>query len=451
MAQQTGSLAIVLAAGEGKRMRSSLPKVLHPVAGLPMVCHTLAAARQAGFSKLAAVVGNQAEKVSETVRTFEPSVEIVEQTERLGTAHAVLAARSFIEGTEGDVVVLYGDAPLIRPQTVEAGRQALKAGADVVVLGFQSADPTGYGRLILDGDDLVAIREEKDASDEEKRITFCNSGITLFSAGTGLDLLEAVGNANAQGEYYLTDIVEIAVGRGLRARAVVVPESEMQGVNDRVQLAAVERAWQQRRRADALLTGVTMQAPESVYFHHDTQVGNDVTVEPNVVFGPGVRVADKATIRAFCHLEGAVVGEGAIIGPYARLRPGTDIGAGARIGNFVETKAAVFGEGAKANHLSYIGDAQVGAGANIGAGTITCNYDGFGKHRTNIGENAFIGSNTSLIAPVTIGASANTAAGSAITHDVPDDALGIARSRQANLDGKAKELRKRFAAAKAAK
>ncbi len=432
-------------------MRSTLPKVLHPVAGLPMVCHTLAAARQAGFSTLVTVVGNQAELVSGAVKKFEPNVEIFEQRERLGTAHAVLAARNAIQSAQGDVVVLYGDAPLIRPETIDAGRAALRDGADVVMLGFHTDQPTGYGRLLMDGDELLAIREEKDATDEEKRITFCNSGITLFSSSVGLALLEAVGNDNSQGEYYLTDIVEIARREGLKAKAVAVPESETQGVNDRVQLAAVEGVWQQRRRAETLLAGATMQAPESVYFHHDTVIGDDVTIEPNVVFGPGVTIADGAIIRAFSHLEGATVGEGAIIGPYARLRPGSVIGARARIGNFVETKAAVFGEGAKANHLSYIGDAEVGAGANIGAGTITCNYDGFGKHRTTIGANAFIGSNTALVAPVSIGAGANTAAGSAIAENVPDDALGIARNRQVNLDGKAKELRARFAAEKAAK
>ncbi len=451
MAQQTGSLAIILAAGEGKRMRSTLPKVLHPVAGLPMVCHTLAAAKQAGFSKLVVVVGNQAEWVSEAVRGFEPDVDIFEQTERLGTAHAVLAARKAIETAQGDVVVLYGDAPLIRAETIDAGRKALADGADVVMLGFHSASPTGYGRLIMNGDDLLAIREEKDATDEERAITFCNSGITLFSASAGLALLDAVGNDNSQGEYYLTDIVEIARRKGLKAKAIAVPESETQGVNDRVQLASVEEAWQQKCRTEALLAGVTMQAPDSVYFHFDTVIGEDVTIEPNVVFGAGVTIADAATIRAFSHLEGATVGQGAVIGPYARLRPGSEIGAKARIGNFVETKAAVFGEGAKANHLSYIGDANVGPGANIGAGTITCNYDGFGKHRTIIGANAFIGSNTALVAPVSIGASANTAAGSAIAEDVPDDALGIARNRQVNLEGKAKELRERFAAAKASK
>ena len=451
MAQQTNSLAIVLAAGEGTRMRSTLPKVLHQIAGKPMVLHAMAAASEAGMGQLAVVVGNQAERVSKAISPGFPGAQIFEQTERLGTAHAVLAARNAIAESDGHVVVLYGDAPLILTETIQNGRKALDAGADVVMVGFHSDAPTGYGRLITDGDDLLAIREEADATDEEKKITFCNSGITLFSATSGLELLDAVDNTNNKGEYYLTDIVEIAQSRGLSVRAVVAEEWETQGVNDRVQLSAVEEEWQNRRRKQAALEGVSMQAPQTVHFHFDTQLEPDVTIEPNVVFGPGVRIEKGATIRAFSHLEGAVVGQDAIVGPYARLRPGSDIGARARIGNFVETKAAKIGAGAKVNHLSYIGDAKIGVDANVGAGTITCNYDGYGKHLTVVGEGAFIGSNTSLIAPVSVGDRANVAAGSAISKDVPDDALGLTRSAQVNLDGKAAVLRARFAAAKVAK
>lgn len=444
-------LTIVLAAGEGKRMASDLPKVLHPVAGLPMVCHVLNTASAAGSQDLAIVVGNKAELVSETVAGQMPHASIHLQQQRLGTAHAVLAAREAVQSGHDDVVVLYGDVPLVRVETITAARQSLADGADIVVLGFHTDDPTGYGRLVEKDGELIAIREHKDATEAERTINFCNSGIMAFRATCMLDVLDAIGSDNAQNEFYLTDAVEVGRQKGLSVVAAAVPEDETLGVNDRVQLAQVEAIWQTRRRDQLMRAGVAMSAPETVYFHHDTEIERDVTIEPNVVFAVGVRVAAGATVRAFSHLEGAQVGAGAIVGPYARLRPGADIGEAAKIGNFVEIKGAAIGNGAKVNHLSYIGDATVGATANIGAGTITCNYDGFNKHRTTIGEGAFIGTNTSLVAPVEIGPNANTAAGSVITENVPEDDLAIERNKQANLKGMARRLRNRYAAAKAAK
>ncbi|MEM1039543.1 MAG: bifunctional UDP-N-acetylglucosamine diphosphorylase/glucosamine-1-phosphate N-acetyltransferase GlmU [Pseudomonadota bacterium] len=441
-------LTIILAAGEGKRMRSSLPKVLHPVAGLPMVAHVLKTASQAGANDQALVIGNQAKLVRVAVENcgFNPSIHIQETRE--GTAHAVLAARDALTGAHDDVLVLYGDVPLIQTSTIEQARAALAEGADIVDLGFETADPTGYGRLIMEGGTLLAIREEKDANEAERKITFCNSGIMAFRGEHVLDVLDAIKNNNAQGEYYLTDAVEVGRSRGLKTVAITVPEDETLGVNDRVQLAEIENRWQVRRREELLRSGVTMQAPDTVWLHHDTRVAADCVIEPNVVFGAGVTLEQGVTIRAFSHLEDAVVGPESIVGPYARLRPGTVLGRKVKVGNFVETKKAVVADGAKINHLSYVGDANVGAAANIGAGTVTCNYDGFNKHVTVIGAGAFIGTNTSLVAPVIIGDNANTAAGSVIYQDVADDDLAIERSKQINLPGKAKSLRDRNKATK---
>jgi len=444
-------LTIVLAAGEGKRMASDMPKVLHPVAGLPMVNHVLNVCKNSGANKRAVVVGNQAERVGSVIKRHDDKVSIHEQTERNGTAHAVLAASDAVTDDIDDVVILFGDVPLTTQETLQSARAALADGADIVVLGFETTDPTGYGRLLVENGELVAIREHKDATLEEKKITLCNSGIMAFRRECMLSTLHEIGNDNAQGEYYLPDAVEIGRAQGLKTIAVTVPEDETLGVNDRVQLADVNELWQQRRRKQAMLSGVTMECPNTVIFHHDTIVERDAVLEPNIVFGPKVQVANGATIRAFSHLEGTSVGEGAIIGPYARLRPGAVMAKNSKAGNFVEIKAATIGEGAKVNHLSYIGDAEVGAKANIGAGTITCNYDGFLKHQTVIGEGAFIGTNTSLIAPVTIGKNANTAAGSAVYTDVPADDLAIERNDQANLKGKAKQLRERNAKRKADK
>ena len=337
--------------------------------------------------------------------------------------------------------MLYGDTPLVRPQTIERLRDSLGAGAAVAALGFEAADPAGYGRLIAEDGHLLAIREHKDASDEEKEITLCNSGIMAVSGTVARSVLDAIGNENIKGEYYLTDAVEVAVKRGLGATFIRCDEEEVLGVNTRAQLAVAEARMQERLREAAMAAGATLVSPETVFFSRDTVLGRDVVVEPHVVFGPGVRVADDVRIRAFSHLERASVGEGAVIGPYARLRPGADIGEKARIGNFVEVKAATIAPGAKANHLAYIGDATIGAGANIGAGTITCNYDGFNKHHTEIGAGAFIGSNSALVAPVTIGEGAYIGSGSVITRTVSPDALAVGRARQVEIAGWAKRKR----------
>lgn len=447
MAERT-CLVVVLAAGEGTRMRSSKPKVLHMVGGRPMVCHASAAALRAGATNLAAVIGPDAVEVARAVRTVAPEAEIFEQRDRLGTAHAVLQARAALERGADDVLIVFGDTPLVRPETLSRVRIRLADNADVVVLGFQTDEPTGYGRLLVRDGQLIAIREERDASDEERRVTFCNAGIMAFRGEHVLELLNSIGNANAKGEYYLTDAVEIARARGLVVVAEVGEESEFLGVNTRAQLAQCEAVFQDRMRRAALAAGVTLVAPETVTFAHDTVLAADVTVEPNVVFASGVMVESGATIRAFSHLEGAVVRAGAIVGPYARLRPGADIGPDAHIGNFVEVKAARVDAGAKVNHLTYIGDATVGAKANIGAGTITCNYDGFGKYQTVIGAGAFIGSNSSLVAPVTIGAGAIIGAGSVISADVPADAVAITRAPQESKLGRAPTLRAKYKARK---
>jgi bifunctional UDP-N-acetylglucosamine pyrophosphorylase/glucosamine-1-phosphate N-acetyltransferase len=437
-------LAVVLAAGEGTRMRSARPKVLHEAAGRSLIAHVLATTTAAGAGEIAVVVGPDRDDVAAAARAAVPQAEIFVQQERLGTAHALLAARPALMGGVDDVIVAFGDTPLVQPETFRRLRESLAQGAAVVVLGFEARDPHGYGRLVRDGEALVAIREEKDASEAERAITLCNGGVMALAGATALGLLEAVGNANAKGEYYLTDVVAIAHGRGLKTTTLTVDEEEIQGVNDRVQLAAVEAALQRRLREAALRAGVTLVAPETVFLSADTTFGTDVVVEPNVVFGPGVTIGDRAVIHAFSHLEGARVGEGASVGPFARLRPGADLGRSSRVGNFVEIKAAEIGAGAKVNHLTYIGDATVGAATNIGAGTITCNYDGFRKYRTAIGANAFIGSNSSLVAPVTIADGAFVGSGSVITNDVPADALAIGRGRQVVKEGWATLFREKF-------
>jgi bifunctional UDP-N-acetylglucosamine pyrophosphorylase/glucosamine-1-phosphate N-acetyltransferase len=406
-----------------------------------MLSHVLAVAAAAGADSIAVVVGNGAEDVEKLALKAAPGASIHIQTERRGTAHAALAAREAIAAATGDIVVLFGDTPLVRPETLAAVRDRLATGADVVVLGFEAENPKGYGRLLTDGGRLLAIREDRDASDAERAIRLCNSGIMAFSAAHAVELLSAIGNANAKGEYYITDAVEIAVARRLRTDYVTGPEDEFQGINSRDQLAHCEAVYQRRRRAEAMAGGVTLVAPETVFFAYDTAIGRDVVIEPNVVFGPGVTIESGARIRAFSHLEGARVAAGAIVGPYARLRPGADIGRDVHIGNFVEVKNGRIEEGAKVNHLTYIGDARVGAKSNIGAGTITCNYDGFRKSFTDIGAGVFIGSDTSLVAPVTIGDGAMTGSGSVITEDVPADALAIGRSRQVVKPGWAASFR----------
>ncbi|MCA1440247.1 bifunctional UDP-N-acetylglucosamine diphosphorylase/glucosamine-1-phosphate N-acetyltransferase GlmU [Ensifer sp. IC4062] len=444
-------LAIILAAGESTRMKSSVSKVLHPVAGRPMIAHVVDALSSASISDVALVVGRDAEAVSDAAQTAGVTVTSFLQKERLGTGHAVLAAREAIARGYDDILVVFGDTPLITAGPLKAAREGLATGNDVVVIGFEAADPTGYGRLIVEDGVLVAIREHKDASEAERRITYCNGGLMAVNGRKALDLLGRIGNANAKGEYYLTDLVEIVRTVGGRAVAVEAPEEELTGCNTRAELAYIERLWQQRRRHQLMLAGVSMIAPETVFLSWDTELAQDVLVEPNVVFGPGVSVESGAIIHAFSHLEGAYVRAGATVGPFARLRPGADLGPKSKVGNFCEVKKAEIGAGAKVNHLTYIGDAFVGAGSNIGAGTITCNYDGVNKHLTRIGENAFIGSNSSLVAPVSIGDGALVASGSVITDDVPADAVAFGRARQDIKLGRARILRERYETDKAAR
>ncbi|NRB33247.1 MAG: bifunctional UDP-N-acetylglucosamine diphosphorylase/glucosamine-1-phosphate N-acetyltransferase GlmU, partial [Rhodobacteraceae bacterium] len=389
---------VILAAGKGTRMQSDLPKVLHPIAQTPMLAHAMQAGAALEPQRTVIVAGHGADAVAKAAQEIDPDAAIALQTEQLGTAHAVSQARDALTGFEGDIVILYGDTPFISPDTLERMIEARQRAA-VVVLGFEAADPARYGRLIMDGDSLERIVEFKDASDAERAITFCNSGLVACDAGLLFDLLDQVGNENASGEYYLPDIVALARGRDLPVTAVACDESETLGVNSRTDLAAAEAVFQSRARADLLEIGVTLMAPETVFLSLDTVIGRDTVIEPNVVFGPGVTVESGARIRAFSHLEGCHVSQGAIIGPYARLRPGAELGENTHVGNFVEIKNSVIDEGAKVNHLSYIGDADVGARTNIGAGTITCNYDGVMKHRTTIGADVFIGSNTMLVAP----------------------------------------------------
>jgi bifunctional UDP-N-acetylglucosamine pyrophosphorylase/glucosamine-1-phosphate N-acetyltransferase len=439
--QRRTCLAIVLAAGEGTRMRSTLPKVLHAVGGRPLIAHVLGAAMKAGCGDIAVVVGPGHDAVAREVRALTPKAKIFEQRQRRGTAHAVLAARKALRAKPDDILVMFGDTPLVRPQVLRELRTALARGAAVAVLGFRPAQPAGYGRLITRGDELLAIVEERDATAEQRTITLCNGGLMAFAGKTALTVLDRIDNNNSKGEFYLTDAVAIARDMGLKAVAIETGEDDMRGINTKAQLAETEAVLQNRLRAAALEIGVTMVAPETVFLCADTKFGKDVTIEPNVVFGPGVTVDDGALIRAFSHLEGAHVGKGARVGPFARLRPGADLGADVHIGNFVEVKEAKLQAGAKANHLSYIGDARVGSGANIGAGTITCNYDGAAKHRTEIGKGAFIGSNSSLVAPVKIGAGAYVGSGSVVTRNVPDGALTLERSEQRIKPGWAKRLR----------
>jgi bifunctional UDP-N-acetylglucosamine pyrophosphorylase/glucosamine-1-phosphate N-acetyltransferase len=434
-------LAIVLAAGEGTRMRSALPKVLHSLAGRSLLAHVLTAIAEAGADATAVVVGPEQGAVAAEAQRVLPAAECFVQRARRGTADAVLAARSAIERAPNDILIVYGDTPLIRAATLKRLRAPLAAGAAVAVLAFRPSDPQGYGRLIVDGDELVAIREEADASTSEKAIGLCNGGFMALAGVHALAILQRIGDHNRKGEFYLTDAVEVARGLKLNAVAIEVEEDDVRGINTKSQLAEAEAVAQQRLRKAALDSGVTLVAPETVFLCADTKFGKDVVVEPYVVFGEKVTVDDGAVIHAFSHLVGAHVGGGASVGPFARLRPGTRLGAGARVGNFVEVKEAVIEAGAKANHLSYIGDALVGANANIGAGTITCNYDGAEKHRTVIGKGAFIGSNSALVAPVEIGAGAYIGSGSVITKNVPADALALARGRQITKERGAARLR----------
>ena len=435
------SLTIVLAAGEGTRMRSAAPKVLHPVAGQSLLAHVLSAAPKGSGASLAVVIGPDHEAVAQEAKRVRPDAATFVQRQRLGTAHAVLAARDAIARGADDLLIAFGDTPLISAATFERLRAPLTKGAALAVLGFRAADPTGYGRLVVEGDRLLAIREQADTSPEERQITLCNAGVMAFDGRKALEIIEKIGHTNSKGEYYLTDAVAVVRNLGWESVVIETSEDEVRGINTKAQLAEAEQVMQTRLRKAALDAGVTLIAPETVYLAADTTFGKDVTIEPFVVIGPGVSIADGAVIHAFTHIVQASIGKNASVGPYARLRPGTSLGEGARIGNFVETKAATLEAGVKVNHLSYVGDAHVGANANLGAGTITCNYDGISKHRTEIGAGAFVGSNSSLVAPVKIGVGAYIGSGSVITRDVPDDALAVERSQQTNREGGAKRYR----------
>ena len=439
---------IALGAGKGTRMNSDLPKVLHQIGSAPMLVHAIRAGETLDPVKTVVVAGHGADQVEAATRAYDPDAVVVRQTEQLGTAHAVAQAREALAEHSGDAVVLYGDTPFIQPETLVAMADA-RARHDVIVLGFEAADPGRYGRLIVTGDTLDRIVEFKDATDQELAVTLCNSGVIMADSTTLFDLIDAVGNDNASGEYYLTDIIAIARERGLSATVVACDEAETLGVNSRAELIRAEASFQRRARENAIGDGVTLIAPDSVTFAYDTVIGRDCVVEPNVFFGPNVTVESNVRLRAFSHFEGCHVSQGATVGPYARLRPGAELSENTHVGNFVEIKNAMIAEGAKINHLTYIGDADVGARTNVGAGTITCNYDGVFKHRTTIGSDAFIGSNTMLVAPVSVGNEAMTGSGSVITKNVPAGALGVGRARQDNKDGFARKMFEKLKALKA--
>jgi bifunctional UDP-N-acetylglucosamine pyrophosphorylase/glucosamine-1-phosphate N-acetyltransferase len=442
--------AIILAAGMGTRMKSDLHKVLHPIAGQPMLLHLIDSVQALAPERIVVVAGARREQVESAVKPL--GVEVAIQAEQLGTGHAVRQAEAALAGFEGDVLILYGDVPLVTTATMRAMIDRLHGAGDpsVVVLGFRPAHAGAYGRVIADADGRNArIVEFKDASSDERAVTLCNSGLMAVRSADLFRLLAQVTNDNAASEYYLTDIAGLAAKDGPGAVVVETDAEEVAGINSRAELAAVEASWQAKRRARAMADGATLIAPETVWFAYDTVIGRDVVIEPNVFFGPAVSIADGVTIKGFSHIDGASVATGAVVGPYTRLRPGAVVGEDAHVGNFVEMKKAVLGKGAKANHLTYLGDAEVGAGANIGAGTITCNYDGFFKYKTVIGEGAFIGSNSALVAPVTIGAGAITAAGSVVTRDVEPDSLRLVRPPQESKPGWAKRFREMMSAKKA--
>ena len=430
---------VILAAGKGTRMESDLPKVLHKIGGAPLLHHAMLSASALEPERTIVVTGHGADLVEAAAQDFDADAIAVRQDEQLGTAHAVAQAKTALDGFEGDVIVLYGDTPFITTETLEQ-MIAARTSSDVVVLGFEAADPGRYGRLIMDGSALMQIVEFKDATEAERAVSLCNSGVVCVSKDLLFDLLGAVGNDNAAGEYYLPDIVGIANARGLKATAVTCDEAETLGINSRLELASAEALFQQSKRRALIEDGVMMQAPDTVFLSFDTIIGRDAEIEPNVIFAPGVTVESGARVRAFSHLEGAHVSRGATVGPFARLRPGAELAEHVHIGNFVEIKNATIDEGAKVNHLTYIGDAQIGARTNVGAGTITCNYDGVMKHKTIIGRDTFIGSNTMLIAPVTVGDEAMTATATVVTKDVPDGAMAISRAEQNNKPGFARKL-----------
>ncbi len=426
--------AIILAAGKGTRMKSDLHKVLHPIAGRPMLLHLMASVDALTPAKKVVVVGDKADQIEAALAG---SAALAVQEPQLGTGHAVQQAESALAGFDGDVLILYGDVPFVPAATMQAMIERLGApdAPAVVVLAFEPADPLQYGRVITEGDRVVKMVEHKDATEAERAVRLCNSGLMAAKARDLFALLARVTDDNAAKEYYLVDIVNIANADGRSCAVVKTDPDDVAGINSRAELAAAEAQWQAFKREEAMAGGASLRAPDTVWFSWDTELGRDVTIEPNVFFGPGVTVADRVTIRANCHIEGAAIGEGCEVGPFARLRPGTVLGEKAKIGNFVETKKAVLGKGAKANHLTYLGDVSVGAGANIGAGTITCNYDGYFKYRTEIGDNAFIGSNSALVAPVKIGRDAIVGAGSTVTADVMDGELRLVRAEQSVKPG----------------
>ena len=430
---------VILAAGKGTRMESDLPKALHKIGHAPLLAHAMQAAASLDAEKTVVVVGHKAEAIAEAAKEIDAEVLIAHQDTQLGTAHAVTQARPALEGFEGDILILYADTPFISQQTM-INIQNARAEADLVILGFEARDPGHYGRLVTDGVQLKKIVEFKDASKQERAINLCNSGVMAASADVLFSMTEKIGNENASSEFYLTDCVELARQAGKTASVVKCDEAETLGVNSRADLATAEAVFQTCARASSVANGVTLLAPHTVFFSFDTVIGRDAVIEQNVVFGPGTIIESGARIRAFSHIEGAHVARGAIVGPYARLRSGAKLAENVRIGNFVEVKNAQIAQGAKINHLSYVGDADIGQDANIGAGSVTCNYDGLMKHKTTIGSRAFIGSNTMMVAPVNIGDDAITASGSVITRDVPDDALAVGRADQVNKLGLAKKL-----------
>ncbi|MEO5808282.1 bifunctional UDP-N-acetylglucosamine diphosphorylase/glucosamine-1-phosphate N-acetyltransferase GlmU [Devosia sp.] len=447
----TELLSIILAAGEGTRMRSATPKLLHPVGGMPIVGHVTRAAREAGSTNIALVTGPKHQAIRDMITVMDPEIRHFEQTIAKGTGHAASMARELFDTATGYIAVVYGDHPLLRGQNFRVVLDRLDAGLDVAILGFEPKNPTGYGRFITDGDRLLAIREHKDATDAEREIGLCNACILAFRAEVFRDLIDKLDSNNVQGEFYLTDLVGLANKAGKKVGFGIAPENDVMGVNDRAQLAHAEGLFQDVQRDAFMKAGVTLKDPKTVYFSYDTEIARDVVIEPSVFFGPGVKIEEGAVIHAFSHIEGATIGRNASVGPFARLRPEARLAEGAKVGNFVEIKKADIGKGAKVSHLTYIGDATVGDEVNIGAGVITVNYDGYNKHRTIIGDNAFIGSNSALVAPVTVGAGALVAAGSVITGDVEADALAVGRSRQTNKPGLAKTIFGRAAALKASK
>ncbi len=421
-------------------MNSDLPKVLHPLGGVPLVVHAMASGDAVEPDRVVVIAGHGADAVEPAVLAHNPDATILRQAEQLGTGHAVLQAAEALADFDGDAIVVFGDTPFVRPETIAKMAASRADGNAIVMLGFEAADPGRYGRMITSENGLDAIVEAKDASAAQLAITLCNGGLVAADATMLFELLQGIGNDNASGEYYLTDVVAAARAQGLSASVVTCDEPETMGINTRAELARAEQLFQCQKRTEAQDNGVTLTAPDTVFFSFDTYIGRDALIEPNVVFGPGVTVETGATIRAFSHLEGCHVSRGAVVGPYARLRPGAELAENTKVGNFVEVKNASILEGAKVSHLSYIGDASIGANANIGAGTITCNYDGFMKHHTEVGEGAFIGSNTMLVAPVKIGIEAMTASGSVINKDVPNGALAVGRARQETKLGMALKL-----------